>query len=1178
MSDSDGDSEEYIFQSNVDFDANQEEQERNISNDHNFKTLTEICNTFYDDLQKNDFFGHKLSWRTSTSIDPIKLTISSQETLPGICDIIKPSNNFYTKVLTALGTLILEVDNLLPNIGTTNYESLYPLSVYGEEIDDGRSGEKTATDEEIKISRMLPTFSEIFDKINKLLNIAINLLNQLASLYSEQNPNYNVSYKFYNFSMAFNYLGKILSYFLAVDNVVSTNEFLRAHWNKYRGFIYQLKNSLSEYNMTEEQRKKLDKFAKKINGAIFENTCYIQCIHMIQEKSGEVAQSGQGFKKVKQCKLFLQHLNIYMNSKIEKIFSGMDKLTETYESNDLFQYLSLLGFYIKLLESNVDKSVLKSAWQVQKKIANINIVGISYFNIKDFLEKFDEYKKGVSLDPPIVDKQIKSNLTSLEKQFPFIINNYSKNLISWATKMDSIFSNSKDFEPKYRDNAKLMENASNKIKLIIEGLCTANYLRKNVAFILDSHFNLGIKLDEELINQITIGLELIKVVELEFSKLMNLICLNIPIFNRALLSPIQDVLKKVAQKAEKKYKDGKSTNEQLYKDALLASSLFYTCIQNAQSELRLVIERLCFSTITAKEMLDEVGYETINENLWTAEIINQLSREINRCCDCSFLYLYQTIFPKAFQTIYEDRPKRLYYFIMAINDTENPLHYMRDKENDGIDDIKLLRKLIIGTFEKIFMKKLAEEIEKDLQIQVHGTFIEGLEGAKYSETNLKSYLNIQPFRFFDIVFDVKRYIEEYMNKKFYQLTTNNLNDNQTYQKMRVLARNKYDLNLHEVYLPSQNLETGKDILEVVRNLASFAKGYTHNLHSQQFVEIVKDSSSYINIIGVQQILSSLYTHGKGIINSIINAGFKYISKNVESIIGILEDDYIISMLKDEQRFWEEEKANINYNYPLERGLNLQQKIMQYDNNKKNGSIPKCIKIITQIGNVVSLVRCIRTALMDYNSHNINLLTTYNTNEFNNLIDRISLQADTDPSSKSSQISQNMITNTQNSLIDSSKLLCKTISSLKQTGENEINYLEILVSSFRESINKEKMPFIELFAFLLPPLIIQFINTAINARDNLLKKNKSEECFYFSDDGFIMGMCYLLKLFMADKKFESLNYFPSVIQYYQNKKGDKKTDKYSGGINTLNEREIASFKEQYELQYFTYTSASLLFTD
>ena len=1174
---SDSEDEQFAFQSVIDFDARQEEKENLDSNDHNFKTLSEICNSFYDDLQKNDFFQHKTSWRTSTSIDPIKLKISSQETLPGICDIIKPSKNFYTKVLTALGTIILEVDNLLPNIGTTNYESLYPLSVYGEEIDDGKNEDKAVNDEEIRISRMLPVFHEIFDKINKLMNVAINLLNQLASLYSEQNAHYTVSYKFYNFGLAFDYLAKILSYFLAIDNVVSGNDYLRPHWNKYRSFVYQLKNNLSEFNMTEEQRKKLDKFVKKVNAPIFENTCYIQCIHIIKEKSGQISPSGQGIKPLNQCKLFLQHFNLYMNSRIKKINSNMDKLTETYEANDLFQYLSLLGFYIKLFGKDSDKNILKLAWLSQKKIANINIVGISYFNIKNFLEKFDEFKRGVSLDPPNVDKQIKANLTSLEKQLPFIINNYSKNLISWATKMDSIFSNSKDFAPKFQGNPKLLETTSNKIKLIIEGLCTANYLRKKVSFILDSHFTLGIQLDKELINQLTIGIELIKVVEFEFSKLMNLICLNIPIFNRALLFPIQDILKKVAEKAQKKYKDGKSTNEQLYKDALSASSIFYTCTQSVQSELRLVIEKLCFSTITAKEMLDDNSYDTINENLWTIEILNQLTREITRCCDCSFLYLYQTIFQDAFENIYNDRPKRIYYFIMALNDIENPLHYIKFKENDGIDDIKRLRKVTIETFEKCFMKQLSEQLEKDLQIQVHSTFIEGLDGAEYSETNLQSYLNIQPFRFFDIVFDVKRYMEEHLNKKFYQMTTLHLNDYQTYQRMRVLARNKYGLNLHEVYLPNQNLVTGKDILEVVRNLTSFAKGYTHNLHSQQFIEIVKDGS-YINIIGVQQILTSLYTHGKGIINTIINTAFGYISKNVGTIIDIIRDDYIISMLREEHKFWEEQKANINYNYPLERGQNLRQKIIAYNDNKKNGIIPKCIRIITQIGNVVSLIRCIRTALMDYNSQNVNLLTTYNTNEFSNLIDRISLSPDSDPSSKSSQISQNMITNTQNSLIDSSKLFCKTISALKQTGENEINYLLLLVSAFSESINTEKIPYIDLFAFLLPPLIITFIDTAINAKDNLLKKNKSEECSYFSDDGFIMGMCYLLKLFMADKKFESLNWFPSVIQFYNNKKGDKKTDKYTGGIDTLNEREISSYKEQFELQYYTYTSASLLFTD
>ena len=72
MSDSDGD-DEFNFQSKIDFDANQEEQDNKIINDLNFKTLSEMCNDFYDDLQKNDFFDHKSSWRTASSIDPIKI-------------------------------------------------------------------------------------------------------------------------------------------------------------------------------------------------------------------------------------------------------------------------------------------------------------------------------------------------------------------------------------------------------------------------------------------------------------------------------------------------------------------------------------------------------------------------------------------------------------------------------------------------------------------------------------------------------------------------------------------------------------------------------------------------------------------------------------------------------------------------------------------------------------------------------------------------------------------------------------------------------------------------------------------------------------------------------------------------------------------------------------------------
>ena len=1176
MSNSDSD-EDFNFQSKADFEAEQEEKETMISNDHHFKILSEICDTFYDNLEKSDYFNHKSAWRTFSNIEPIKLKINSIETLPGICDIVKPSGNFYHKVLIALGTIILEIDNLLPNIGVTNYESLYGLSIYGEEIDTGES-EKSNQNDEVQISRILPYLNEIKDKIYKLLTIAINLIKQLASLYSEKNnPNYHTAYKFYTFDLAFEYLGKILSYFLAIDTIVQGNDYIKESWDKYRTLLHQVKNNLSEFNMTEEQRKKLDKLVKKINASIFDNTCYKQCIQIILQRSGEVSPTGTGIKPLNTCTIFNQNLNKFLSSKIKTIYSNLNTMTESYEPIQLFHYLSLFGFYLTLNPNAEIKSLLKAVWQVQKKISFIPLVGISSFNIESFLNTFKEFRN-MNLEPSNVSKHVKSELNTFEKQLPYLINTYNVKTITWTTKMETFFYDSKTFSKNKKSNNELLiDSGTKKAKLIIEGLCIANYLRKNISNILETHLNFSIQLTQELINSITSGLELIKVIESEFSKLMSVIGLNLNILNRALLSPIQIILKKVAEYAQKKVKDGKSTNEELYKNALSGCTIFYACSQAVQSELRLVIEKLILSSIEAKEMLDESSLKTLNENLWMLEQINQLSREIKRCTDCSFLYLYQNILPTSFKYIYGDRPKRLYYFMMAVNDIEKPLYYIKYKENNGIEMIKLLRKTTFETFEGYFLKKLAKEIEDDLRIQVHSSFIEGLESAPYSDNNFNTYLNIKSFKFFDKVISIRRYIEEHLNMNFYKLTTLNLNNSQTYQQMRVLAKHKYGLNLHEVILPKQNLEQGKDILDIIRNLGKFTKSYTHNMHSQIFIEINSDSN-YINIIGVQQIINSLYTHGKGIINSIINKAFGYISKTIRSLLSILFDDYILSLLKDERLFWDQNKQTIKYNYPLERAMSLRQKIINLDENKYINNITKSIQFITQIGNAVALSRCIRAALMDYNSQNVNLLTSYNINDFKNLVQQLILQVKSDPVNPNTTISPNMLNNTQNSLNDSNKIFCDMISSLKQTGENEINYLEVLVSAFGGNLTPEKVPDIDLFAFLLPPLTITFIDNAINARDNLLKKNKSEETAYFSDDGFMMGVCYLLKIFSADKKFESLSWFPSVISYYNSKKIQRKNEKGSHGVDTLNERQITSYKEQFELQYFTYTSAAILFNE
>ena len=1187
MSDSEDSDDQFNFESKDNFDLKQEQKETMISNEHHYRVLNDICNNFYTNLQNHDDFNHKITWRTYSNLEPIRIEIKTAETFPGVCDLIKIDKKIYNKVLIAMMTDIYQIENLLPNMGYTQYEILYPLSVYGEKVD---SDEKNVDgNEETQISYMLPYLNDVYERILNLLTIGTNLLSQLLSLYTvdfRNKTHYEKYFKFYTFDLPFEYLGKILSFFMAIDDVVSGNDYIKADWDKYRTMFHRVKANPLEYNMTEEQKKKLDKLIKRINAPIFENTCYKQCLNMILDKAGETTPSGSGIIKANQNKTFLGHLTNYLKKTIGKIYQDLDSFSESYERINFFQYLGLFGLYLTIAGQACDKNLLKSVWGVQKKLTSINIIGISTFKINTFLLKFKEFRT-ITLEPQDPAKYEIDTLTAFERQLSILISNIKLDVMTWISRLDSdIFGYKVNFTENKANQVPQLQNITiHRITFIITGLSLSNYLRRIVSNILDTHLNNNLNISPDLIAQLTIGIELIKVIENQFYKVMPKIAQNLNTMNRVLLDLLQKPLQKIETILINKL-NGKSPTEYLFNDQLIALRIFRNCCSGIPSSMRILILKMCLNTLTGMNILDEKSLGSMRYEIWRLDLLNNLSREVKRTCDCSFLYLYQDIIPVSLDTIYKTDPVSLYYYSNALNDIEKPLMFIKYKENNGIDLVKLLRKNIFKILEDKFLKKLSEDIDKDLRKQVHHMLIEGLNPPDFSKINYNDHLKIKKFKLFDCVVDVKRYVEEYLNMNFYKMTTLSLKDYTTYQQMRVLAKHRYGLNLHEIFLPSQNLEKGKDILDIIRNLKTFTKKFTHNLHNQIFIEIVQDGQ-FVNVLGAKQILNSLYAHGTGIINSIFNKAFSYISKTIKPLLNIIFDDYIISMLKEESRFWDENKSKINYNYPLDRALNLRSKILTLDEDRKESEIQKSIQAITQIGNAIALARCIRTALMDYNSQNGNLLTSDNINDFNTLTQQISLQVEdidqnnADNNKNSSNISSNLLNNIQNSLNECNKTFCETINGLKQLRKNAVNYLEILVTSFGDSVSCKKIPEIELFSFLIPPLTISFIDNAINARENLMKKNKTEENSYFSDDGFMVGICYLLKIFSCDKKFESLNWFPSVLNTYKAKKTNikqKKDNKNFVGLDTLNERQTAAYKEQCEILYFTYTSATILFTE
>ena len=76
------------------------------------------------------------------------------------------------------------------------------------------------------------------------------------------------------------------------------------------------------------------------------------------------------------------------------------------------------------------------------------------------------------------------------------------------------------------------------------------------------------------------------------------------------------------------------------------------------------------------------------------------------------------------------------------------------------------------------------------------------------------------------------YVEHYLDTTFYNLTTVALHDWKTYGDMRNLAQQKYGLTMTEAHLPSQTLEQGLDVLEIMRNIHVFVSKYIYNLNNQ----------------------------------------------------------------------------------------------------------------------------------------------------------------------------------------------------------------------------------------------------------------------------------------------------------------------------------------------------------
>ena len=225
----------------------------------------------------------------------------------------------------------------------------------------------------------------------------------------------------------------------------------------------------------------------------------------------------------------------------------------------------------------------------------------------------------------------------------------------------------------------------------------------------------------------------------------------------------------------------------------------------------------------------------------------------------------------------------------------------------------------------------------------------------------------------------------------------------------------------------------------------------------------------------------------------------------------LFDDIINSNLLREQRLYLKNKDALKGQYPYERAEKLSKDIKKLGTIGKSNQtfLDKFRQLITQIGNALGIVRMIRNASLKDNSNLIKFIPKIIEEvKFEDLSNELGIKGET---------------------YEACKMFDTSVRHLFQQEEEATDYLRILVKNFDGVFESENCAHLKLFHFIIPSLSLNFIEHVIRGKDRIFKRNNKDA--FISDDGFALGIAYLLKILNQQHGFESLNWFTHMQEKF-----------------------------------------------
>ncbi|CAD5216482.1 unnamed protein product [Bursaphelenchus xylophilus] len=1054
---------------------------------------------------------------------------------PPICGALNSGNDMVDKCVYAFLNLAIEVDKLASEARERIYNVLL---LYGEDGEDKSQGEVIET-----MSNFFPFLHNLSSFVLRVKEVAGSILQQLYRFF-ELKENLLAKAKERPLWRLWRCLGDALVILATVEEIFVHRPFIKAHFHTYKNSIMLVAQNPGQFGLNSE-RDQLVLLMNTVNSV--DRELFSQSL-----VKGFCASSG--FETITKNKPFLERFRTIISDSLYK----WDQVAQNDipDRQRLLVLCNLTVLHSYLVGINADKRLIKQISATQKRLTGFHLTGDLLFLPLMFLKGNLHEASVKCLNGQTLDESINLMLTQQTEQLQRETQLAQEIVNEWKAEMINVIKDTTNG----LGNGTANQTTVLRFNVLLKGARLADRVGRLVKCILNAHL-----FKDRAISRSN-ALHLFRLIEV-----MQIVKDTITYYwNNVIEWTLQarQYWSKCFVRLIEGIRQAMSNNSKpdpYNLDVLSAIHLSCLYLSNSSSKQGLMAVGFALDMANYLKNLRTSEILEIDEILVRLDSISMIGDIINRVTDCSFLYFHRSIANIYFESLItmESNADGVKKFFNALDDSSAIIQHCRHKPVDKIVDD--FREDIFASVEENLIDKLCTNIENDLRVLAHShqnideDFIETeIFKTKKGKTpylyenqenfqRIRELIELGPLTLMGYQLSLKEKIEKNIQKVFYELTVVALHDSETYSQMRLLAKKRFNLDLLDSNLPHMAIDQGLDILKVTASLDSFVESYCYDLKEQAFYE-KKSATKMLNVMRVKNVVSSIKTRGMGIVHNTLNVAYNVLKKKLKLFSKMMFNEQIKLQLMKDIRYYRDNIDELDQMYPVRRAEKFNASIVKLGTTAKGQTLLEAFRqVIVEIGNTLGFVRMLQSAIL-----NVNCFTA-----------------------EMESIEDNAIkANPMGTFID-----CLNNSLTPFQKDND--YIQLMLQVFSKELrNLERFAHLRNFFILIPPLSINYVEYLFASKAKSLKTSSADHELIFVEDGFPMGVAFILSVLNQDYFFDSVNWFESVqinlnnlLKVTQKEEQTAQRNKDNFFAQTLAIR-LARFQEiEAEFDYLSYNLQS-----